>query len=232
MQYLGRDASEYTIQGLNKEGKLEPLDKLKQVEGTNPTQNIAVIGKDGSKVESKSTIAMFELEGSGMKEGLTISLGQMNYKEISYYRRVDNNMYLSTPIAQKNGVDREEASFETKELMDRNRTEHDKVKEYLNTHEKLENLQKGKTEVPNEINITIDGIQYEDITKGREMMVQKILNDSDYTYTREEATEIVNNILDKEMNFDEAREQIDMEKDEESDREKTPWDDAMRKMGF
>jgi len=208
----GRDATEYTIQGLTKEGTLETLDNLKQIEGTNPTQKVAVMGKDGKQIESKSTIAMFELEGKGMQEGLTIGKGQLDYKEISYYRRVDNNMYISTPVAQKNGVDRDEGTYETKRLMDRNETEHDEVKEHINTNEKLEKVKDGKIEVPNKINITIDGIQYEDITQGREMMVQKLINDSEYNYTKEEATEIVDNVLDKQMDFDKAKEEIDIQK--------------------
>jgi len=232
LQYLGRDASEYTIKGLDKEGKLEDLDNLKRVEGTNPTQKIAVMDKEGKQIESKSTIAMFELEGKGMQEGIAISMGQMDYKEISYYRRVEDNTYISTPVAQKNGVDRDESTLENKELMDRNTTSQDELTEHLDNYEKLEEMK--KKEIPDEINITIDGIQYEDVKQGKEIMIQKLINDSEYDYNLEEATIIVNNIVDNKMDFDKAREEIDNKKAREEDesREKTPWDDAMRRRGF
>lgn len=126
-------------------------------------------------------------------------------------------------------------------MKDRNTTSQDELTDYLNNCEKLEEIK--KQEIPDEIDITIDGIQYEDVKQGREMMIQKILNDSDYSYTKEEATKIVDNIIDKGMDFNKAREEIDNEKArEESDsqrekeddegREKTPWDDAMRRRGF
>jgi len=230
----GRDASEYSIKGLNEDGKLEDLENLKKVEGTNPTQKIAVMGKDGKQIETKSTIAMFELEGKGMREGIAIGQGQLDYKEISYYRRADDNTYISIPVAQKNGVDRDESTLETKELMDRNTTTHDELEDYLDSHEKLEEMK--KQEMPDEINITIDGIQYEDVVQGKEIMVQKLLNDTEYDYTREEAIEIINNIVDKGMDFEKAREEIDMQKqqarEEDEEREKTPWDDAMRRRGY
>lgn len=224
----GRDASEYTIKGLNKEGKLEELDNLKRVEGTNPNQKIANIDKEGKEVETKSTIAMFELEGKGMQEGITISQGQFDYKEVSYYRRTEDNEYISTPIAQKGGVDRDESSFETKEMMDRNRTTQDELSAHLDAYEELEELK--EQEVPEEIDITKDGIQDRDIRMGKEEMIERLLKHPDYNYTKEEATEIVNNIIDKDMDFDEAREGIDnqkeKEKSEEEEYERTPWGDA------
>jgi len=222
----GRDASEYTIQGLNKEGKLEILENLKQVEGTNPNQPITELGKDGKQVETKSTIAMFELKGQGMREGLTISKGQLDYKEVSYYRRVDDNKYLSTTVAQKNGVDRDESTYETKRIMDKNETEHDDVKEYINTYEKLEDIKEEKVEVPDKVDPTKDGIQYEDIVQGKEIMIENIIKN--YDYNKEEATIIVNNIIDKNMDFDKAREETDNNKakEEEEHEERTQGGDA------
>lgn len=226
----GRDASEYTLKGLNKEGKLEDLDNLKRVEGTNPNQKIANIDKEGKEVETKSTIAMFELEGKGMQEGIAISQGQFDYKEVSYYRRTEDNEYISTPIAQKGGVDRDESSLETKEMMDRNTTTQDELSAHLDAYEELEELK--EQEVPDEIDITRDGIQDKDIRMGKEEMIERLVNHPDYNYTKEEATEIVNNIIDNNMNFDEVREEIDNQKEkekaevEEEECERTPWGDA------
>jgi len=236
----GRDANEYTIKGLDKDGKLVELENLRRVEGTNPTQEITTISKDGSQVEKKSVIAMFEFEGKGMQEGITIGNGPMDYKEVSYYRRVEDDKYISTPVAQKTGVDRDESTLETKELMDRNTTSQEELTEHLEAYEKLDDMQ--EREVPDEIDITEDGIQHEDIELGREEMIARLMEDPEYNYTKEEATVIVSNILDKKMDFEVAREDVDRAREEAKEAEKKardedeeeygPWSSAMRRRGY
>ena len=185
------------------------------------------------KIEVKDNIIYFDT-GSEFNcyeyyenlETINIVL-KTNHKVIlSNADRVDDNKYLSTTVAQKNGVDRDESTYETKRIMDKNETEHDDVKEYINTYEKLEDIKEEKVEVPDKVDPTEDGIQYEDIVQGKEIMIENIIKN--YDYNKEEATIIVNNIIDKNMDFDKAREKIDNKKAKEEDEheERTQGGDA------
>lgn len=160
---------------------------------------------------------MYSIKGSGMNEFITISKGQMDYKDISYCRRGPNNEYISTTVSQKNGVDRDDTSYEVREMMDDRTTSNDELTENTENMKKLQDMK--NQEMPDDINITIDGIQYTDITQGKEIMIDKLVNNSKYNYTKEEATVIVNNIVDEGMDFDRAREEIDKSKEPEEKEE-------------
>ncbi|MBR6505118.1 MAG: hypothetical protein IKT41_05395 [Clostridia bacterium] len=229
------------MKGYNKQTKkIEVLENFEQVEGTNPTQEITVLGKDGQKIDTKTPIAMYRIKGAGMEELITISKGEMEYKDISYCRRGPNNEYISTTVSQKNGVDRDDTSFEVREMMDDRITSNDELTKNTENMKKLQDME--KQQMPDDINITIDGIQITDIIKGKELMVDRLVKNTEYNYNKEEATKIVDNIVDEGMDFDKAREEIDSRKQpEQKAKEGTstrepggfgPWDNPRDRRGF
>lgn len=97
----------FSLVGIDKEGNIEKLDGLQNIEGTTTGQKVLSINsRDGSLVEQEQVAGMIEIngrsKGNGQREYLSFKISQYGIIEVDYVRREmskeKGEAFISAPI--------------------------------------------------------------------------------------------------------------------------------------
>ena len=150
----------FSFVGLDKDGKLQTIESLENIEGTTTGQKITSINSsDGSKVEEEQVAGMVRINNrsktNGQEEFLSVKVGNYGILEVDYVRgdmsRDKDERYFSAPIETKNI---RPTTREVRETMDKYKNSEIDT-EIERTEENIE--EKGKTELRN-----VDDVAYND----------------------------------------------------------------------
>lgn len=99
------DGTRFEFYGVGKEGEKIELTSLEQTEGTNPSESIVEVNKDGSKVETNQVLTMVKIKNGRnvgrQNEGFSVDIGQAGIPEVKYWVRDANDEYTSVPVNLK-----------------------------------------------------------------------------------------------------------------------------------
>ncbi|MDO5555999.1 MAG: hypothetical protein Q4G09_05070 [Clostridia bacterium] len=207
----------YKLMGVTQDGKLKDLPQFKEPEGKNPTTQIISLQKDGMQTKTEQVNSIFELNNN---EGFTVKKDTDGKPTISYYRRTPGDVYISTQVPQAHSKDRDIADEDVRYMLDRTQTSNIELQQKTDNYDMIKQLE--QQDIPDEIDPTSDGIQLEeinDIEVIKETIIRGIIKENPNTYTYEQAKKIADNIVDKGMDFTEAKEIVDSSK-QNTDKEK------------
>ncbi len=116
----GGNCGRFTFLGVTKEGNIEPIESLQNIEGTTTGQKITSINSsDGSIIETEQVAGLAKLP-NGREEYFSVKQGQYGIIEVDYVRRQlskgKDESYFSAPI-ETHSI--KPTSKEVRELMDR-----------------------------------------------------------------------------------------------------------------
>ena len=172
----------FTFVGIDKDGQIQKIDTLQNIEGTTTGQTVTSINsRDGSLIEEKQVAGMVRINGRGSRNGeeemLSVRVGQYGILEVDYVRadlsKDKDDRYLSAPIETKN---QKPTTREVRELMDRN--DNTEIDDELDKA-KAEIDRDGDTKIQN-----IDDTAYNDYLTPDDII---ILSDGSKTTLRKEA---------------------------------------------
>lgn len=114
------DNIHFEVYGIDAGGNKVELTSLSQTEGTNPSQEMIKTNLDGTEVESIRVSTMLKINSNTNEkrgnQGLGIRVGSLGIAEVVYYRRDQNNHYLSIPVGLKTTNDKK-TTREVRELL-------------------------------------------------------------------------------------------------------------------
>lgn len=236
MLYHGRDSTEFTIEGLTRDGKLERIPALEQIEGKNPTQNMISLDKDGENIQKEQALAIYGIKGTNNKEGFSIKKGQYGIVEVKYFRRISKDLYINSKVPQAHTTERDIAKPEVRELMSTQYNSQTDIEEPIETFHKLEDMK--KQEIPDEIDPTMDGIQLRElnIEEVKLEMVKAIMEDDKLNYNLDQANKIAKKVVDEGKRFEIATKEVDdqakeAKEEDENVQETSDNDDVQKVLG-
>lgn len=126
-----RGNSLYSFWGMTQDGKMEPVQGLKERQGVNTGKSIYSINRDGSQVKEQQTSALFTMPNQ--REGFSVTIGQYGIIETTYIRRSPNeNKYIGSIV---NSSTQKPTTREVQEFMNDGRTTDAKLKETIDKTE-------------------------------------------------------------------------------------------------
>lgn len=115
----------FSFIGITKQGEIEPIESLSNIEGTTTGQKVTSINsRDGSIIEQEQVAGMVKLDGrnttNGNEEYLSVKIGQYGILEVDYVRRQlgrnKEDAYFSAPVETRSQMP---TTREVKEMMDK-----------------------------------------------------------------------------------------------------------------
>lgn len=224
--------SRFCFIGITKDGMAEQIEGLEMTEGTNPTEEVISINRDGSEIKEEQVSALFKI--GNYNRGLAVSIGSTGIIEADYVRRTPDDKYISSKINTTTNQIYTTKEVENFMSHERNAWIQDNVDKAT---EQIEESQSEKTNIKNiddnEYNDTILDVDEEiKLDNGQVTTVRKEaermgieLDEYVRRCEQEKAATIQEKI--EEVN-EELKEELQEEIEEEEER--TPWGDAYRRM--
>lgn len=224
--------SRFYFVGVTKDGITEPIEGLEVTEGTNPTEEILSINRDGSEVKEQQVSALFKV--GDYNRGLAVSIGQTGIIEADYVRRTPDDKYISSKINTTTNQIYTTKEVENFMSHEENAWMQDNVDK---AREQIEESESRKTNIKN-----IDDNEYNDKILDVDEKIE--LDNGQVTTIREEAQrmgieldeyvrrceeEKADTIQEKVKNTNRKIEE-EITGDEENEGGRTPWGDAYDRM--
>lgn len=224
--------SRFCFMGITKDGIAEQIEGLEMTEGTNPTEKVISINRDGSEIKEGQVSALFKI--GNYNRGLAVSIGSTGIIEADYVRRTPDDKYISSKINTTTNQIYTTKEVENFMSHERNPWIQDNVDKAT---KQIEESESEKTNIKN-----IDDNEYNDTILDVDEEIK--LDNGQVTTVRKEAERIgieldeyvriceqekADTIQEKIQNTNKKIEE-DVIGDDENEEERTPWGDAYDRM--
>lgn len=144
----------FSFIGIDENGKGEVIDSLIPIQGTNPTNDIITVDRNGDNVEQEQVSAMYTVKGRP-DEGFTFKLDEYGIPKVSYLRGIKSKEYLAGQVQTTN---LKPTTLEVKSIMDKTKNtsvidEVGKAKQEIKSNSKNTNINNIDNDPNNDIDI-------------------------------------------------------------------------------
>lgn len=250
----GATFKDITIQGTKADGTREKIGNLERIEGNHPMEDIVSLNGKATDIKTEQAIAIYRIKGRGNtlgtdQECFSVRKGQHGVVETNYLRRLSEDLYISSDVAQANTRETKSANTEILETMSRKHSSPEEVQKIIHTFYKVEEIK--KQNLPEEIDPTKNGIELSQLTEDEAKKEIKInlLKDDRYKfkYNVQEVDTIVDYVYEDGYDFEVATAEVDKQKPdtekefqdethelshEDEEEQRTPGGDALSRRGF
>lgn len=142
-------SGKFSFIGIDEKGNKEVIDSLIPTQGTNPTNDIVTIDRNGDNVEQEQVSSLYCVKGRP-DEGFSFKLDEYGIPKVSYVRGIKSKEYLAGQV-QTNNL--KPTTLEVKNMMDKTKNtsvidEVGKAKKEIESNDKNTNI-KNIDENPN-----------------------------------------------------------------------------------
>lgn len=107
---------QFTILGVTKEGKREPIDSIEPVEGTSTSKSVISVNEDGSEISEKQVKGLFRINSRSRNDGISVSIGDYGMMDVDYVSNVmDKSTRRATPIRTREAENQRIPTAEVRE---------------------------------------------------------------------------------------------------------------------
>lgn len=142
-------SGKFSFIGIDEKGNKEVIDSLIPTQGTNPTNDIVTIDRNGDNVEQEQVSSLYRVKGRP-DEGFSFKLDEYGIPKVSYVRGIESKEYLAGQVQTTN---LKPTTLEVKNMMDKTKNtsvidEVGKAKKEIESNDKNTNI-KNIDENPN-----------------------------------------------------------------------------------